>query len=180
MAGSRGKQAGRCKQMSVKHIGLVLDNLEAPAALKLVAIVLADHADSEGLCWPSYRKIAERASMSERSVRRHVHTLIDLGVITKVRNGTAGVVNGKVVRVSNAYRMHARVLSRKLSTTGLGKTDGVGHLDVATAGQSRWPQLATKPSVKHQSNRKDCGNVDNSRSEQTLDDALTMVMRQIP
>lgn len=163
--------------MSVKHIGLVLDNLEAPAALKLVAIVLADHADSEGLCWPSYRKIAARASMSERSVRRHVHTLIDLGVITKVRNGTAGVVDGRVVRVSNAYRMHASRLSKKLSTTSLGISDTVGHLKVASGGQTRWSQLATKSSVNHKVNRNSCGNVDNPQPV-TIGEVLDELMGQ--
>jgi DNA-binding transcriptional ArsR family regulator len=158
--------------VSVKHIGLVLDNLEAPAALKLVAIVLADHADSDGLCWPSYRRIAERANMSERSVRRHVHTLMQLGVITKVRSGTAGVVDGRVVRVSNAYRMHAHVLQRKLSTMGLGIAAKVGHLDVASGGQSRWPQLATKPSKNRNVNHNDCGNVDKSISATSLGDVL--------
>ena len=65
--------------MSVRHIGLVLDHLEAPAPVKLVALVLADHCDSDGFCWPSYRRLAERSCLSERSVRRHVAGLIAAG-----------------------------------------------------------------------------------------------------
>ncbi len=64
-------------RLSVRHIGLVLDHLEAPAPVKLVALILADHCDADGFCWPSYRRIAERSCLSERSVRRHVHELIE-------------------------------------------------------------------------------------------------------
>jgi DNA-binding Lrp family transcriptional regulator len=168
--------------MSVKHIGLVLDRLQAPPPLKLVALILADHADNEGVCWPSYRRIAERACMSERSARRHIKELQDQRIITKLRTGTIVKRDGKTIRISNAYRINTGVLgkarpvgekiSNELSTIELGINDTADHLEVATAGQHRWTRLSTKPPVKHNSNHNHRGNVENSKTERTLGQAL--------
>lgn len=163
--------------MSVKHIGLVLDNFDAPPALKLVAIILADHADSDGVCWPSYRKIAERANQSERNVRRLVRQLIEQGIVTKLRTGTLIKQGDKVMRVSNAYRVNAHAIQGRkllrLSTDDLGTSDRVGHLEMAKSGRSRWTPLATKPSDKHKSNRKQDPSVDNL---QKLDEILAQLL----
>jgi hypothetical protein len=130
-------------------MGLVLDHLEAPAPVKLVALILADHADSDGLCWPSYRRIAERACASERSVRRHVAELIASGVVTKLRTGYVTSRDGRRHRVSNAYRIEADALAARpslLSTDPLWRAAAADHLEVATAVRGRWSPLATKPS----------------------------------
>lgn len=163
--------------MSVKHIGLVLDNFTAAPALKLVAIILADHADSDGVCWPSYRKIAERANMSERNVRRLVKQLLDEGVVTKLRTGTLIKTGDKVQRVSNAYRVNAHAIQGrkllKLSPDELGISDGFGHLEVAKSGHSRWTGVSTKSSKKHQSNHHQDQPVDNL---QKLDEILANLL----
>ena len=96
--------------MSVRHIGLVLDHLEAPAPVKLVALILADHCDADGFCWPSYRRLAERSCISERSVRRHVAGLIAAGLLAKVRTGHVTTRDGRPLRVTNAYRLCAEAL----------------------------------------------------------------------
>ena len=151
--------------MSVKHIGLVLDNFEAPAALKLVAIILADHADGDGVCWPSYAKIAQRANMSERTVRRHVRSLIEQGVVTKLRTGTLIKQGDKVLRVSNAYRVNAHAIQGrkllKLSTNEAVDSATDVHLGMAKSGRSRWTPVSTKPSRNHQVNRNEQLPVDN-------------------
>lgn len=151
--------------MSVKHIGLILDNYEAPPSLKLVAIILADHADSDGVCWPSYAKIAQRANMSERNVRRLVHQLIDAGVVTKLRTGTLIKQGDKVMRISNAYRVNAHAIQGRrllrLSTDSPVDNATDGHLGVAKSGRSRWTGVSTKPSRNHQVNRNDFLAVDN-------------------
>jgi DNA-binding Lrp family transcriptional regulator len=97
--------------VSVRHIGLVLDHLSAPAPVKLVALILADHADSDGVCWPSYRRIAERSCLSERTVRRHVHELIRQGVIRKLRTGGGVADSGDREWVTNRYRIDAETLA---------------------------------------------------------------------
>lgn len=96
--------------MSVRHIGLVLDHLEAEPITKLIALILADHADSDGVCWPSQRRIAERSCVAKRTVRKHVAILIEAGVITKVRGGSVVTQNGERLRITNAYRINQAAL----------------------------------------------------------------------
>jgi hypothetical protein len=155
--------------VSVKHIGLVLDHLKVKPAVKLVAVVLADHADSDGVCWPSYRRIAEKAGCDERTARRHIKTLIELGVVTKLRTGTVMKIGDRTVKVTNAYRVNEDVLRRmpifnapKLSTKGLGMKDSFDHLEVDKNDTHRGGGLSTKPSNNHQHNRKSEDAVDNS------------------
>ena len=164
--------------MSVKHVGLVLDHLDAKPALKLVAIILADHADSDGLCWPSYRRISQRSNMDERTVRRHVKALQDMGVITKLRTGSVIEKDGKAVRITNAYRVNEVVLLRrgKLSTSR--PVDGVKsvHLEVDKKRRSRGAGLSTKSSFNHQTNHQYDESVDNSREPVSLDDVLGSIL----
>ena len=72
---------------------------------QLVALAIADHADEEGYCYPSIERLARRARLSERTVRRSVESLIALSVIEVVRGGH--VVRGRFVR-SNLYRLSMR------------------------------------------------------------------------
>ena len=139
--------------MSVRHIGLILDHLEAPPAVKVVALILADHADSDGVCWPSYRRIAERSCMSERTVRRHVHELIDTGIVRKLRTGSVTSSDGRRVYESNCYRLDADVLSAMPTLCKVVTDDHLGakvvtgdHPKVVTDGHPRWSGVATKPS----------------------------------
>jgi Helix-turn-helix domain len=137
--------------LSVRHIGLVLDHLQAPPPVKLVALILADHADSDGICWPSYRRIAERSCLAGRTVRRYVHELIDAGVVTQLRVGHVTTVDGRRLRLTSAYRVNADVLAGMPSLLSTGDPCIVashGHLEVAESGQGRWSDTATKPSVE--------------------------------
>lgn len=160
--------------MSIKHTSLVLEYLTAPPPVKLVAMILADHADADGVCWPSYRRISQLACQSERTVRRHVHDLIKLGVVSKLRTGTIIKRDGKTIRISNAYKIHPHVLTRrpsllnstKLSTDDLGRIVENDHLDLATGDTPRRSHLTTKPSLNHQVNR---------HSKKSGDNSLTMI-----
>lgn len=106
--------------MSVKHIGMVLEHLDAKPAIKLVAIILADHANAEGVCWPSYKRIGKLANMHPDTVKRHVRALIETGMITKLRTGYV-VKNDKkqVITATNLYQFTDDI-DGKLSTDGLG------------------------------------------------------------
>lgn len=167
--------------MSVKHIGLVLDHFEAPPALKLIAVILADHADSEGVCFPSYRHIARRANISERSVQRHIKELQEQGIITRLRTGTVITDGNKRLRISNAYRVNAHILikiAQKISTESLGIDDTAVYLQNDTSVASRSTPVSTKPSYNHQSNRQHCGNVDNQESMLILADIIQQASEQ--
>jgi hypothetical protein len=137
--------------VSVRHIGLVLDHLEAPAPVKLIALILADHSDADGFCWPSYRRIAERSCLAERTVRRYVHNLIDAGVVTKVRTGHVTTKDGRRHRITNAYRINADALASRpslLSTAEVCIVAADDHLQVAVDGHPRRSHTATKSSLE--------------------------------
>ncbi|MDI7595048.1 helix-turn-helix domain-containing protein [Cronobacter malonaticus] len=70
---------------------------------KLVLIKLADNANDDGECWPSYQHIADHCECSKSAVKEHISALIKLGLMTK--ENRLGVNNGKG-NTSNVYRLH--------------------------------------------------------------------------
>ena len=50
---------------------------------KLVLMKLADNANDQGECWPSYRHIAAHCEISRRSVMRHINDLEQSGLLQK-------------------------------------------------------------------------------------------------
>lgn len=73
------------------------------ARLQRVLLVLCDHADDRGQCWPSVSYTAWKLGCDEKTVRRALLDLRDKGVITvKVRPGT-----------SRLYTIHLEALKDK-------------------------------------------------------------------
>lgn len=70
---------------------------------KLVLIKLADNANDEGECWPSYQHIADHCECSRSAVRTHIDALIGMGVLTK--ENRMGINNGKG-NTSNVYYLN--------------------------------------------------------------------------
>jgi hypothetical protein len=67
--------------------------LPMQSSLKITLLALCDHANDDGLCWPSIAKLAEFTCISERQVKRLVHALVDrelVGVIANQRGGKPG------------------------------------------------------------------------------------------
>ena len=81
--------------------------IDMPAAKKLVLLALCDWANDEGgSLYPSMAAIAARCSVSERTVQRIVHGMIDEGWIAVVGNETGG--RGRTCR----YQLNAdRIVS---------------------------------------------------------------------
>lgn len=50
-------------------------------ATKLVLLKLADNANDDGQCFPSYKNIAEHCEMNRRTVMRHIEKLKQMGFI---------------------------------------------------------------------------------------------------
>jgi len=50
---------------------------------KLVLMALADHANADGECWPSMKRIAEISGISARQVSNHIVELTRLGYVEK-------------------------------------------------------------------------------------------------
>ncbi|WP_218453244.1 helix-turn-helix domain-containing protein [Salmonella enterica] len=70
---------------------------------KLVLIKLADNANDNGECWPSYQHIADHCECSRSAVRSHIDALISMGVLTK--ENRMGINNGKG-NTSNVYYLN--------------------------------------------------------------------------
>ncbi|MCO7217869.1 helix-turn-helix domain-containing protein [Halomonas sp. OfavH-34-E] len=51
-------------------------------ARKLVLVKLADNANDQGECWPSYGHIAEECEMGRSTVKAHIKALADAGYLT--------------------------------------------------------------------------------------------------
>jgi hypothetical protein len=86
--------------MSVRAMAAVWDHSEAPNLIVLmVALVLADHADHDGLVWLSVASVENQARVSRASAYRALHTLEDLGELVRVRQG------GKGRGDTNTYRL---------------------------------------------------------------------------
>ncbi|EAZ0558060.1 helix-turn-helix domain-containing protein [Salmonella enterica] len=70
---------------------------------KLVLIKLADNANDNGECRPSYQHIADHCECSRSAVRSHIDALIGMGVLTK--ENRMGINNGKG-NTSNVYYLN--------------------------------------------------------------------------
>ena len=70
---------------------------------KLVLIKLADNANDNGECWPSYQHIADHCECSRSAVRTHIDARIGLGVLSK--ENRIGINNGKG-NTSNVYYLN--------------------------------------------------------------------------
>ncbi len=91
---------------SAKQVGFVILPAEimklaptiGPAAV-LVYAVLAQHADEDGVCWPSVRRVAEMSGMSTSTIRRSLKALTSNSVLAvEVRSDRMG-------QSSNIYRL---------------------------------------------------------------------------
>lgn len=70
---------------------------------KLVLIKLADNANDNGECWPSYKHIAGHCECSKSAVRDHIDALISMGLLAK--ENRIGKNNGKG-NTSNVYYLN--------------------------------------------------------------------------
>lgn len=67
---------------------------------KLVLMKLADNANDQGECWPSYQHIADQCEMSKRSVMIHIDALIRCGFLRKEMR-----IGGEKGNKSNLYTL---------------------------------------------------------------------------
>jgi len=73
--------------MSVEMISLVLNNSRADGRAKLVLIGIANHHGDNG-AWPSIATLARYANSSERSIKRDLQYLQEIGEIRTEINGS--------------------------------------------------------------------------------------------
>lgn len=69
-------------------------------ARKLVLLKLADNANDDGICFPSYQYIADKCEMTRRSAINHIEYLIKMGLVSKKER------KNKDGSISNLYFLH--------------------------------------------------------------------------
>lgn len=67
--------------MSIKRATCVWETSTRKGAALLALLCLADHANDDGICWPSVDRIAWRSRVNERHARRLLRELEDCGEI---------------------------------------------------------------------------------------------------
>lgn len=67
--------------MSIEAMNLVLNHSKATGRAKLVLLGIANHFGDNG-AWPSIETLARYANASERSIKRDIQELIELGELT--------------------------------------------------------------------------------------------------
>lgn len=69
--------------MSVRIMSEVFERSKTQGNARLVLLSLADSCNDDASCWPSIRKIAEKANISEPITKKYINALIQIGVITR-------------------------------------------------------------------------------------------------
>lgn len=79
--------------MSIQLMSSVWERAPFKGTDLVVLLCLADHANDEGLCWPSYKRIAKRARTSQRWAKECVDRLSAAGWVAKEERGNIGKSN---------------------------------------------------------------------------------------
>ncbi|EGT79373.1 Hypothetical protein GGE_1941 [Haemophilus haemolyticus M21639] len=81
-------------------------------ARKLVLLKLADNANDDGICFPSYQYIADKCEMTRRSAINHIEYLIKMGLVSKKER------KNKDGSISNLYFLHLEQGSENFAPGG--------------------------------------------------------------
>lgn len=84
--------------MSVRIMAEVW-RLDLPANDKIVLLALADHADDEGLCYPSIGRVAWKCCYSRATIKRQMKRLSEAGLVVVVERGGTGKGKTNVLRI---------------------------------------------------------------------------------
>ena len=122
---------------------------------KLVLLALADHANSEGICWPSVALLGTKTGLSRRQIQRHLKALRDCGEI-------------EVVERERGWRTRRYYLKgcqqRHLGATPAAPQNGPRGVTGDMSGATR----ATSPNSNHQPNHQGTSNRQRNRDPQAL------------
>ena len=81
-------------------------------ARKRVLLKLADNANDDGICFPSYQYIADKCEMTRRSAISHIEYLIKMGLVSKKER------KNKDGSISNLYFLHLEQGSENFALGG--------------------------------------------------------------
>ena len=74
--------------MSVKYMSMVWSDMpELNGTNLLVMLALSDHANDDGVCWPSIKSLAKKSRISTRQAKRVVKDLVERGYVRIAEKG---------------------------------------------------------------------------------------------
>ncbi|EEA3115123.1 helix-turn-helix domain-containing protein [Salmonella enterica] len=111
---------------------------------KLVLIKLADNANDEGECWPSYQHIADQCEVSRSTVKSHIRALEDMGLLKREfrRKGELNQSNVFYLTLDNAQQIPPE-------SGGAGADRGGAGADRGGAGADRGGGARADPRTYH-------------------------------
>lgn len=114
----------------IKNTFVVIPNKEflkgKASQLQAIYFWLCDHADEEGICFPSRQLLASEAGTTDRSVDRYIKELVDAEILVK----TTRKRDGTLQNLSNIYQIMI------LDEVGAKKTPGGGEKDPRGGGEN--------------------------------------------
>ena len=75
--------------MSGRALTWAWEQVTRSSGERLVLVALADRADEDGHCWPSAAWLGRKTGLNERTVRRHLDTLDERGLLRRERRHRA-------------------------------------------------------------------------------------------
>jgi hypothetical protein len=119
-----------------------------PAPAMHVLLVLATHADDDGLCWPSVATLCKKTGLGERTVQRSLHLLRDLG-LTEVRENDKGGRNKTpryVLQLAKGAVVAPKAPGKAKPQPAAGRINGTHH--PALKGAKSPPEKGATQTVK--------------------------------
>ncbi|EON4468045.1 helix-turn-helix domain-containing protein, partial [Escherichia coli] len=95
---------------------------------KLVLIKLADNANDNGECWPSYQHVADQCEVSRSTVKSHIRALEEMGLLKREfrRKGELNQSNVFYLTLDNAQQIQPESGGAGAARGGAGAALGSG------------------------------------------------------
>ncbi|ELY8253346.1 helix-turn-helix domain-containing protein [Salmonella enterica] len=118
---------------------------------KLVLIKLADNANDNGECWPSYQHIADQCEVSRSTVKSHIRALEDMGLLKREfrRKGELNQSNVFYLTLDNAQQIQPESGGAGADRGGAGADRGGAGADRGGAGADLGGGAGAAPRTYH-------------------------------
>ncbi|EJJ8820736.1 helix-turn-helix domain-containing protein [Salmonella enterica] len=118
---------------------------------KLVLIKLADNANDEGECWPSYQHIADQCEVSRSTAKSHIRALEDMGLLKREfrRKGELNQSNVFYLTLDNAQQIPPESGGAGADRGGAGADRGGAGADRGGAGADLGGGAGADPRTYH-------------------------------
>jgi hypothetical protein len=100
--------------MSVKIMSEVFERSKTQGNARLVLLSLADSCNDDACCWPSIRKLAQKANVSDPILKKYLNALIEVGVVSRDEREDAF---GR--QTSNLYTINVEKIGSDLITQNI-------------------------------------------------------------